>query len=83
MKWLRLAAEQGLAETQYGLGYAYYTGEGVTQDYAQAVAWFSLAAEQGNPSAVEFTALLDEKMPSDQIAEGKRLADEYKKKYSK
>ena len=29
----------------------YYNGEGVPQDYQEAVSWFRLAAEQGDASA--------------------------------
>ena len=32
---------------QYNLGMVYEHGRGVTQDYAQAVKWYRLAAEQG------------------------------------
>ena len=44
----RARAEQGNAEAQFKLGRMYAKGEGVPQDYAQAVAWFRKAAEQGN-----------------------------------
>ena len=45
--WWRMAAEQGLAEAQHNLGRAYYIGEGVEQDAAEAARWYRLAAEQG------------------------------------
>ena len=32
-------------------GLMYYNGEGVPQDYQEAVSWFRLAAEQGDASA--------------------------------
>ena len=51
MKWYRLAAEQGMALAQNSLGVNYYNGEGVTQDYAEAVKWWRKAAEQGNAVA--------------------------------
>ena len=35
------------AEAQNNLGYAYEKGQGVAQDYAQAVYWYRKAAEQG------------------------------------
>ena len=44
---LHIAANQGDAEAQYNLGVAYDTGEGVPQDYAEAVRWYRLAADQG------------------------------------
>lgn len=49
----REAAEQGDAEAQYNLGLCYYNGEGVQQDYTQAVHWWRKAAEQGNARAQE------------------------------
>ena len=48
---LRLAAEQGDASAQFALGGKYYAGEGVPQDYQEAMKWFRLAAEQGDASA--------------------------------
>ncbi len=44
----RRAAEQGYPSAQTALGMMYYLGEGVPQDYAEAVAWCHRAAEQGN-----------------------------------
>ncbi len=44
---LRLLAEQGYAEAQYGLGVMYDNGQGVPQNYAKAVKWSRKAAEQG------------------------------------
>ena len=40
-------ASHGTAEAQYELGFLYYNGMGVPQDYAEAVKWYRLAAEQG------------------------------------
>lgn len=44
---IREAAEKGIAYSQYVLGGIYYKGEGIPQDYAEAVKWFRKAAEQG------------------------------------
>jgi len=44
---LRVRAEAGDAVAQYSLGVSYATGRGVPQDYAEAVLWYWLAAEQG------------------------------------
>ena len=41
------AAEQGDAVAQFNLGVMYYGGEGVPQDYEEALRWYKLAAEQG------------------------------------
>ena len=48
---LRLAAEQGDASAQFNLGFMYATGEGVPQDYQEALKWYRLAAEQGHAQA--------------------------------
>jgi len=45
------AAEQGHAEAQYGLAWAYRRGELVPQDYVEAVNWYGRAAEQGHTEA--------------------------------
>ncbi|MBW1988394.1 MAG: sel1 repeat family protein, partial [Deltaproteobacteria bacterium] len=47
----RKAAEQGYVNAQFKLGLAYFLGQGVSQDYAQAAQWFRKAAEQGLPEA--------------------------------
>ncbi len=41
-------AVQGDAEAQNNLGFMYEKGQGVSQDYKQAVEWYTKAAEQGN-----------------------------------
>ncbi|MGO2136107.1 MAG: tetratricopeptide repeat protein, partial [Marinobacter sp.] len=40
----RPLAEQGHAGAQYILGFMYTTGQGVPQDYAEAVTWYRKAA---------------------------------------
>ena len=51
LKTLRQDAEQGDAGAQSILGVMYATGEGVPQDYREAVKWSRLAADQGNAGA--------------------------------
>jgi uncharacterized protein len=41
---MRLLADQGDADAQYILGAMYLTGQGVTQNYAEAVKWVRKAA---------------------------------------
>ncbi len=48
--WLPLA-EQGEAFAQSNLGLMYERGQGVPQDYKEAVKWYRLAAEQGDAEA--------------------------------
>ena len=47
IKKLKQQANQGDADAQTNLGIAYANGQGVPQDYVQAVKWFRLAADQG------------------------------------
>jgi TPR repeat protein len=55
--WFRKVATQGGSglwgdvNAQFNLGYAYSTGEGVPQDYAEAVSWTRQAADQGEARA--------------------------------
>ena len=44
-------AALGDAIAQYNLGWMYYNGEGVPQDYAESVKWYRLGAEQGDADA--------------------------------
>ena len=44
-------AEQGYAYAQFNLGVMYEKGQGVRQDYAEAVKWYRQAAEQGLAAA--------------------------------
>ena len=51
IKRLRKAAEEGHVLAQTGLGVMYTKGEGVTQDYEEALKWFRKAAAQGEAEA--------------------------------
>ena len=46
-KWIRKAAEQGLAQAELNLGKAYILGSGVPKDYAEGFRWIYKAADQG------------------------------------
>ena len=48
---LKNRAAQGEAEAQSALGFKYVTGEGVPQDYTEALKWYRLAAAQGDADA--------------------------------
>ncbi len=53
-------AEQGDAKAQYNLAVAYDFGEGLTQDYFEAVRWFRKAAQQGHVNAQDLLKELGE-----------------------
>jgi len=61
LKWLNLAAEQGLHHAEYLLGSIYYKGEKISQDFSAALKWFRIAAENNNPSAQYMLAVMHEK----------------------
>ena len=78
VRWFRLAAEQGNAEAQGGLGLAYFTGRGIEQDFVAAHVWMTLAAGrltgETRSGALRFRAKIEATMTSDQIAEARRRA---------
>ncbi|MBR6901213.1 MAG: SEL1-like repeat protein [Synergistaceae bacterium] len=53
-------AQKGDAEAQYKLGLMYDNGDGVTQDYSEAVKWIRKAAQQELTDAQEFLKKLGE-----------------------
>jgi TPR repeat protein len=60
VKWNIEAAKQGYAEAQNYLGYRYYSGVGVKQNYAEAENWYRKAAEQGNANAQKNLSIISE-----------------------
>lgn len=76
-KWYRRAANQGNAQAQATTGIMYEIGKGVPQDYVEAYKWASLAAGQGSENAVKTRDIVAAKMTPVQIAEAKRLLDEW------
>lgn len=46
--WYEKSAEQGNAYAQNNLGYMYYHGKGIEQDYEKTFYWFKKSAEQGH-----------------------------------
>jgi uncharacterized protein len=50
-EWLPLA-KRGNADAQFGMGMMCENGQGLPQDYAQAVSWYKKAAGQGHTEAM-------------------------------
>ena len=50
VQWYRQAADQGDADAQFCLGFAYKKGQGVQQSDEGAVQWYRKAADQGDDS---------------------------------
>src|SRR5437773_414304 len=78
VKWFRKAAEQNLAQAQYNLGHCFAYGRGVAKDYVEGYKWWLLAAAQGDENAKKNVAILENKMSREQIAEGQKLARNFK-----
>jgi hypothetical protein len=78
VKWYRKAAAQEDAFAQNNLGGCYADGTGVLRDYVQAYKWINLASAQGVNSANQFLPFLELRMTPEQIAEGQRLAREFR-----
>ena len=47
----KLWVGQKQPDAQFNMGYLYYIGKGVAQDYAEAAKWYRRAADQGHTSA--------------------------------
>jgi TPR repeat protein len=77
-QWYWKAAEQGNPVAQFQLGNMYHLGKGVTQNYVMAYMWLDLAASRGNANAREIRRVVATKMDPAEIAEAKRMAEEWK-----
>jgi uncharacterized protein len=76
--WFRRAAEQDYTQAQHNLGAMYASGQGVKKDFLQAYKWLNICAAKGNAGCVTQRDLIAKKLKAGQIAEGQRLATEFK-----
>src|ERR1017187_6681306 len=75
VKWLLLAANQGLGGAQFDLGYCYEKGNGVKQDCMEAYKWYRLGSKKnGLLGSMKLDPLIL-KMSQEQIQEGERRAN--------
>lgn len=63
IKWLKLAAQQGVIDAQYNLALSYEEVGGVPKDIVQARRWYRHAANQGMSLAINRLAELNDKYP--------------------
>ncbi|MGH8193309.1 MAG: tetratricopeptide repeat protein [Woeseiaceae bacterium] len=69
-------APQGDKYAQYMVGYMHLAGRGVEKDPAEALAWYRLAAERGEPKFIQARDALYESLDADALAESEaRFAD--------
>lgn len=48
IRYLRIAAEDGLADAMYQLGWHYYSGTFIRKNIAKSIEWYSKAADKGD-----------------------------------
>jgi S1-C subfamily serine protease len=77
VKWYRRAAEQNVVEAQHKLAMLYYHGAGVPKDYVEAYKWGLIVGAE-DEEARKSTTILESQMSREQIAEGQRLARNFK-----
>ena len=78
VRWYLRSANQGNDLAQRKLGLLYERGDGVPKDYVQAYMWYKLGAANGGKTAALQRDELAIRMTSDQLAEAKKLAREWK-----
>jgi TPR repeat protein len=80
LRWFHLAADQGEAVAQTKIAIMYEDAQGVPHDLVQAYKWYSLAITSGDKPATLLRNTLADHMTEAQIAEAKKLAQEWKPK---
>ena len=77
LRWLRESARRGYPLAQTSLGVLYLNGDGVPLDQVEAYAWFTLAADPGEPDAMEAEGALSVELSEEELAHAKELATRY------
>ena len=77
----RVKAENGDASAQNHLGFIYYGGKGVVQDYVMAHMHWNIVSVSGYKDAIKNRGIVEKKMTATQIAEAQKLAREWMSKH--
>jgi len=77
VKWFRQAADQNLPAAQCNLGACYERGDGVAKYEVEAYKWDLLAAAQADTKAKRNAFMLELLLSSEELADGKRLAQDW------
>jgi TPR repeat protein len=80
---LRAKAESGDATAQSQLGLRYERGDGVAKYEVEALKWHLVAAAQGDPKAKLNASVLELLLLPEEIAEGKRRAQDWLEQHKK
>ena len=78
-QWLTLA-EKGNRAAQYNIGRLFYYGKGVRRDRIEAYKWFLIASENGVNRGLEAIRMVEQRMTSREMAEGRVRAREWRRK---
>jgi TPR repeat protein len=78
VNWYRKAADQKDPVAQWRLAGYYYNGKGVPKNYIECYKWLLLSAAQGDERARKATPIVERALSPNQIAEGQRLARDFK-----
>ena len=81
VKWYRRAAEQNNSSAQLRLALCYCYGWGVPKDYVECYKWMLIVGAQ-DETARNATTTMENRMSQQQIAEGQKLAREFKPRVS-
>jgi len=80
-KWLREAAEKGLAHAQYKLADLYTQGQGVPQDYEYAYIWYSVGAAHKHQLSLNAVEGVKTKLSPEEKTEADKVITDYIEKY--
>ena len=75
MRLYRMAAEQGEANSQYGLGLMYEAGKGVTAHNVEAHMWLNIAGANGIEASREKRNEIELRMTSQDVSEAQRHSE--------
>ena len=70
-QWFEKAAERGVVDSQYNIGYLYEFGFGVTKNPVEAYVWYNIASAQGDTEAGRRIVALSETLSDVEISSAK------------
>ena len=76
-RWYLHSAKHGCRKAQHRLGTMYARGQGVSQNYAEAYAWFKVATFQKSKRAKRKLEVIEAKLSLEQLRRGRWLAQDY------
>jgi hypothetical protein len=77
-KWLKTAAERGLADAQRVYGKMCFNGEGVTRDRVTACMWMILASSRGSGEAKSLLKFMTSELTQDELSMAREKARNWK-----